>query len=119
MCLNVLCHKVVSDKVILYSPYLFTLCAECLSVLITSEGREGSLGGCRVAKLAPPIFHLFFFADESLIFSKASLNACREIKNILEVYERASGQCVNFNKSTMLFNPNVFDYTKLELGNVL
>lgn len=42
------------------SPYLFLLCAEGLSALIKKKETDGLLHGCRIARNAPAISHLFF-----------------------------------------------------------
>ena len=46
----------------------------------------------RVAAFAndPRISHLFF-ADDSLVFGRATMNEAREIQRILKVYEASSG----------------------------
>lgn len=49
------------------SPYLFILCAEVLSGLLTKGQTDGSFHGVIIAPNAPPISHLFF-ADDSLLF---------------------------------------------------
>ncbi|KAL5826595.1 hypothetical protein ACOSQ3_018434 [Xanthoceras sorbifolium] len=48
------------------------------------------LSSLREELSAPSISHLFF-ADDSLIFVRASQSECRSLKDILELYERASG----------------------------
>jgi len=57
------------------SPYLFLLCAEGLSALIKKEVENGRLGGVAACRRGPKISHLFF-ADDSLIFCRASLEEC-------------------------------------------
>ena len=42
------------------SPYLFILCAEGLSALIRKKEVEGRIHGCRIARGAPTVSHLFF-----------------------------------------------------------
>lgn len=41
------------------SPYLFLLCAEGLSALIQRKQEMGCLHGCKIARQAPAITHLF------------------------------------------------------------
>ncbi|XP_019178341.1 PREDICTED: uncharacterized protein LOC109173556 [Ipomoea nil] len=74
------------------SPYLFIICAEGLSLLL-QQAHRGLIHGCRVARGAPPISHLFF-ADNSLLFFKANVEEASEIKRCLSVYEDLSGQVV-------------------------
>uniref|UniRef100_A0A803PAC6 Reverse transcriptase domain-containing protein n=1 Tax=Cannabis sativa TaxID=3483 RepID=A0A803PAC6_CANSA len=88
------------------SPYLFLLCAEGLSSLIQQKERNHSLMVYKVARRAPAISHLLF-ADDSFLFCNASIQSCNIIKEILKMYERASRQKVNFQKSSLYFSPNV------------
>ncbi len=46
--------------------------------------------------------HLFF-ADDSIIFCKASISECEEILKVLSLYENASGQQVNGGKIVLFF----------------
>ena len=73
------------------SPYLFLLCAEGLSTLIKSAIASGYMGGIEVCHGGPKLSYLFF-ADDSLIFYKASIKECTALQRILNVYEKAFGQ---------------------------
>ena len=54
------------------SPYLFILCAEGLSALISHHERMGLWQGCKISRLAPVTSHLCF-ADDCLLFFKANV----------------------------------------------
>lgn len=88
------------------SPYLFLLCAERLSTLIQRKQDSRALHGCKIANRAPIISHLFF-ADDCYLFLRATLDEARCIKECLNLYEIASGQQVNFQKSSVHFSRNV------------
>ena len=47
-----------------------------------------------------------FFTDDILLFCKATDRECRKLVEILELYEAASGQKVNTDKSSVFFNHN-------------
>lgn len=80
------------------SPYLFLLCAEVLSRLISNAEAQDCLHGVKVCRTTPSISHLFF-ADDSFIFFKANEEECVVLKDIFLCYETASGQKINFDKS--------------------
>lgn len=54
------------------SPYLFILCVEIFSHLLRRAEERNSLKGVKVASTAPSVNHLFF-ADDCIIFSRASM----------------------------------------------
>ncbi|XP_004305534.1 PREDICTED: uncharacterized protein LOC101308405 [Fragaria vesca subsp. vesca] len=47
------------------------------------------------------------FADDSMLYSYASSSDCQVIRNILNVYEAASGQQINLQKSSVVFSSSV------------
>ncbi|XP_050259802.1 uncharacterized protein LOC126704853 [Quercus robur] len=59
----------------------------------------------------PSMSHLFF-ADDSLIFGRASLEECAEIQRVLQVYEQSSEKKLNWSKTSLFFSPNVADELK-------
>lgn len=79
------------------SPYLVILCSESLSSLISVKNHNRNLLGCKIARNNMRIF-FFFLVDGSLL----SLTACNHVTDILHIYERASGQSVNFSKFALL-----------------
>ncbi|XP_040372969.1 uncharacterized protein LOC121052306 [Rosa chinensis] len=88
------------------SPYLFLLGAEGFLALLQKSLVAGTLPGIAVCPNAPPINHLLF-ADDSMLYARASLEACSVIQEVLETYRRAYGQVVNFAKSSVVFSKNV------------
>ena len=55
----------------------------------------------------PLSFLTCFFADDSIIFGRATSRELVTINDILNSYEKASGQKVNYAKSEISFSPNV------------
>ena len=67
---------------------------------------QGSLQGVRVCDGAPVVHHLLF-ADDSLLFGRVTVEECMVIQTVLDDYEKASGQQVNFTKSDIVFSKAV------------
>ena len=87
------------------SPYLFLIVAEGLFALIKKSVEEGILEGISIYRREPKLSHLFF-ADDSLIFCKATLFDCDYLQQIFQVYEKASGQQLNCAKTSLFFSIN-------------
>ena len=73
------------------SPYLFLLCIEGFHGLLKKAEDMGEIKGVSISHNDPKLTHLFF-ADNSLIFCKAKKNDCQKLLEILNTYERATGQ---------------------------
>jgi hypothetical protein len=84
------------------SPYLFLLCAEAFSSMLSKAERTGVITG--VPK-GPKLSHLFF-ADDSLLFCKANSVEWRRLTKLLEEYEIASEQKLNKDKTSIFFSRN-------------
>ena len=87
------------------SPYLFLLCAEGLSAMLRKEEEQGKIRGISISRGAPRISHLFF-ADDSIVFCRASVEESRRILQVLEDYEAKSGQKLNKDKTSLFFSKN-------------
>ena len=61
--------------------------------------------GVKICRGCPRLSHLFF-ANDSLIFCKATFEECDELQRLLKVYEKASGQQLNHAKTTLCFSSN-------------
>lgn len=66
---------------------------------------EKKLRGISVCRRGPKIYHLFF-ADNSLIFGRATEAEGFEVLRILKVYEASSGQQLNKQKTSLYFSRN-------------
>lgn len=84
------------------SPYLFLFVAEALPLLLQNACVNGSLKEFRLNKNASGISHLLF-ADDSLLFFKGSIDQALTIKNILNMYERGTGQLLSPDKCSIMF----------------
>jgi hypothetical protein len=96
------------------SPYLFLLCAEALSSLLTQADHSGVLSGVPTSKKGPKLNHLFF-ADDSLLFCKATPHHWRKLTSLLHTYELASGQRLNQSKTSIFFSRNTTTETRQEI----
>ena len=88
------------------SPYLFLLCLEGLNRLLQRAAYNDKIRGFSLCKNGPKISHLFF-ADDSLVFCRATMSDLHEIQAILSLYERASGQKLNREKTSIFFSKAV------------
>jgi hypothetical protein len=71
-----------------------------------------------VAPTAPIVNHLLF-ADDSLLFVKASEEGDQEAKTSLDKYCEASGQRVNLNKSSVFFSKGCPESTRQSVKTIL
>ena len=84
------------------SPYLFLMYAEAFSSLLEHVERQKLLHRIQFGK-GVKISHLLF-ADDSLIFTRATREDCKHLKALFECYGKAFGQIFNFEKSSMSFS---------------
>lgn len=71
--------------------------------LLRKAHRDRSLHGISITRNSPSVSHLFF-ADDSVIFARASVGDATTIKDILHSYEHLSGQKINFEKCEISFS---------------
>ncbi|CAL1403419.1 unnamed protein product [Linum trigynum] len=100
------------------SPLLFVICTEGFAVLLHKAISEGKLEGVKVAPRAARISHLFF-ADDSYLFLRGSLQECENLIGVLNEYEELSGQRVNLDKSAVCFSKNIITLDQEFLAHIL
>jgi hypothetical protein len=99
------------------SPYLFLLCAERLSSLLSLAEEKGMITSVPISKARPRLSHLFF-ADDGLLFCKSNLVEWRRILRILEIYENASGQKINMEKTSIFFSRSTSQDKRMEISQL-
>ncbi|KAL6269322.1 hypothetical protein ACE6H2_026233 [Prunus campanulata] len=100
------------------SPYIFILVSDVLSIMLNKAMERGFVQGIRFSRDGPTLSHLFF-ADDSILFLKATDRNCNAIASILNSYCHASGQMVNFEKSSVYFSPNTPQQFREIVGHIL
>ena len=96
------------------SPYLFLLCAEGLSTLLRKAEANQSIKDIMSSQQGVCISHLLF-ADDSLLFYRATMEECQRLLNLLGKHKAASSQAINRQKTSLFFNKN----TKPKVGNAI
>ncbi|CAL5441412.1 unnamed protein product [Camellia sinensis] len=86
-------------------PISVPLVAEVLSRLIDDSIRNQEISRLLMKTTCPILSHLFF-ADDALLFLKASRLECLKMMQLLQVYSHASGQLINLEKSEVFFSAN-------------
>uniref|UniRef100_A0A803PR88 Reverse transcriptase domain-containing protein n=1 Tax=Cannabis sativa TaxID=3483 RepID=A0A803PR88_CANSA len=100
------------------SSYLFLICAEGFSSLIRHFEHMGRIKGYRVANGAPVISHMLF-ADDSYLYYRANSREASNVISLLQVFDQASGQVVNFDKSPLFFNNNTLHVTRHLISQIM
>ncbi|GKV01050.1 hypothetical protein SLEP1_g13646 [Rubroshorea leprosula] len=83
------------------SPFLFFIIAKGLNGLVTEAVKNGKLKGVEVGNRSFSISHLQY-ADDTILFGRASEENVWAMKGILRAFELVSGLEINFNKSQLV-----------------
>ena len=67
-----------------------------------------------MCRSGPKITHLFF-ADDTLLFCQVEMGDLQVIQDILQLYEKASGQKINRNKTIVFFSKATNEGRKEEI----
>lgn len=100
------------------SPYLFICVVEAFMGMIAKAEEAGLLHGVRVAPSAPSVSALCF-ADDTMIFCRATNAEAAVLKSILDSYAVVSGQVINFDKSSMTFSSGIQEGLKNQIAQTL
>jgi hypothetical protein len=88
------------------SPYLFVIAINELSIRLQDALHNHNLFGISLREDAPPI-HSLLFADDLILYGKATIEEAHAIKTILYDFCQKSGQTSNLHKSSIYFSRNV------------
>lgn len=100
------------------SHYLFIIMAEALSTLLTNTLESKAISGISLSKHSPSFNHLFY-ADDSMLFAKATTQDAYGIIKVLNTYSKASGQKINLSKSGIIFSKNCSHPLRHEISRIL
>ena len=100
------------------SPYLFILCMDIYSRMLSSEESLHYLKGIKVSRRSPAITHLFF-ADDALLLFQTSSPACEYLSSLNSRFCVISGYKINFSKSYIKFSPNTSMIDKTSFKDLL
>lgn len=102
------------------SPYLFILCAELLARQFAAACRhQDKIIGVRIIGHSGIRIPFLTFANDTMIFAKASSESCHLIHSILDKYCAMSGQLVNYQKSSFHVTGNVSPSDKCLFSEIL
>ncbi|XP_010676027.1 uncharacterized protein LOC104891937 [Beta vulgaris subsp. vulgaris] len=101
------------------SPFLFILCAELLARLLSSAASGPTKPiGVPIGRSGVKVPFLTF-ADDTMIFAKATNYSCLVIRQILDKYCAMSGQLVNYHKSSFQCTANISEDDKANFASIL
>lgn len=97
---------------------LFLICGEGFSNLMRLAMRGNTLKGVKASRNGPQVSHLLF-ANDCILFGKATDIGAHSLKQILLDYDNCSDQCVNYDKSTIFFSINTQEGDKTTISKAL
>jgi hypothetical protein len=100
------------------SPFLFLFVADGLSALLRQGMEQQVITPLKICPRAPGVSHLLF-ADDTLLFFKASAHEAQQVRGILDAYGKATGQLINHAKCSTLFSRGCPENVQEEVRVVL
>ena len=98
----------------LLSPYLIILCQKVLSRLIERSFASGAIHGVKMNTNRPAFTHVMY-ADDLMLFAKATTREVQVLVKCLEKYCEWSSQLINKEKSGLIFSKLVVRERKREI----
>ena len=89
-----------------------------LSRLIEHDLRLKNVAGIKTSISGPTISHVMY-ADDIVLFSKASRKDAESLVKILEKYYRWSGQVINRRKSGVFFSKHTHSHVRRSIKGIL
>ena len=86
--------------------------------MIKNAELQGDIHGYSLCRRGPKLTHLLF-ANDSLIFCKATMKECDKVMDLLNKYKEAAGQKVNRSKILLFFSNSVLEEVKHEIKGKL
>lgn len=100
------------------SSYLFILGQEVLSRMLEFEFQQKKIKGVKVSINGPAIMHVMY-ADDIILFSKATRREASALLDCLDKYCKWSGQKINNIKSGILFSKHTQKQTSRSITHIL
>ena len=100
-----------------FSPYLFILCLERLSIKLNEAIRDKVIHPISF-KGQVRLSHLFF-VDDIFLFTRANVRDCKNLGGILLDFYEISSQLMSISKSKVWFSPRTPRRTKDQLAGIL
>ncbi|XP_026433401.1 uncharacterized protein LOC113330803 [Papaver somniferum] len=100
----------------LLSPLIFVLIEDILSHNLSKLFANRSMHNMVSKKGVAPT-HLLF-ADDILVFCRGNLHSLQNLKTMLSVYEKASGQCVDYEKRKFYYGGGTYSRS-IDIANYL
>ncbi|XP_028080539.1 uncharacterized protein LOC114282098 [Camellia sinensis] len=97
------------------SPYLYVLCLERLSNMISFQADHKTWKGVETSRKGPKLTHLFF-ADDLMLFGQATSN-CSTIMKVMNEFCDIPGLKINHHKSKLFVSPNIERRSAKEMSN--
>lgn len=82
------------------SSFLFIIFAESLVLVLNKAKESGGIHGVQMNSYGPAV-HYLLFANVSLLLCKANVEESNKVKRCLKLNGDASGQVINFQKSSI------------------